>query len=256
MRPWSFWKLGRPSASNATTSPSTHRLVARQRAAELAQLRVARRDVAPAAGLQPQPPALDVADRAHAVPLDLVRPARRRPSGAAPVRASIGSIRSGIGSRSGSSRRIHPVDHPVLPVGAEQDVAAAATRSPWKVTITSSSRHLCVSYVPRSQIFIVPAPYSPCRDLAVEVQVLERVVLGADREVVAARVRRDALRDRPRGQRAVVLEPQIPVQRARVVLLDDEPRRCVPPPPRAVAGRLRGGGEVALAAIGIEVAAT
>ena len=32
------------------------------------------------------------------------------------------------------------------------------TRSPWKVTITSLSRHLCTSKVPRSKIFIVPAP--------------------------------------------------------------------------------------------------
>ncbi len=35
------------------------------------------------------------------------------------------------------------------------------TRSPAKVTITSSSRNFSVSYVPRSQIAIVPAPYSP-----------------------------------------------------------------------------------------------
>ena len=32
------------------------------------------------------------------------------------------------------------------------------TRSPWKVTITSLSRHLWTSNVPRSKIFIVPAP--------------------------------------------------------------------------------------------------
>ena len=35
------------------------------------------------------------------------------------------------------------------------------TRSPWNVTSTLSSLHLWVSYVPRSQMLIVPAPYSP-----------------------------------------------------------------------------------------------
>ena len=32
------------------------------------------------------------------------------------------------------------------------------TRSPWNVTMTSLSRHLWTSNVPRSKIFIVPAP--------------------------------------------------------------------------------------------------
>ena len=46
-----------------------------------------------------------------------------------------------------------------------------------------------------------------------ELEVLERMVLGAHREVVALGPGRDAARHRPRGEHAVVLEPQIPVQR-------------------------------------------
>ena len=51
------------------------------------------------------------------------------------------------------------------------------------------------------------------------------MILGVDREPVLGRVGRDPVRDRPRGQHAVVLEPQVPVQPRRVVLLDDEPAR-------------------------------
>ena len=64
--------------------------------------------------------------------------------GSSPVRASIGLTCSGIGSRSGSSGGSIRWIIQFLAVRPEQDVAAA-TRSPWKVTITSLSRHLCVS---------------------------------------------------------------------------------------------------------------
>ncbi len=85
------------------------------------------------------------------------------------------------------------------------------------------------------------------------------MVLGADREVVALRVGRDALRNRPRREHAVALQAQVPVQRPGLVLLHDESRsrrvggagalgdpgylRC-----RfgRTAGRFGGGGEVAL----------
>ena len=83
------------------------------------------------------------------------------------------------------------------------------------------------------------------RDLAVEVEVLERVVLGADREAVVLRLLGQAVRDRPRRERAVVLEAQVPVQARGVVLLDDEPRALRRL--RGVAGGLRRRLEVALA---------
>ena len=197
-------------------------LVARQRAAEAAQLRVARRDVAPAAGLEPQAAAVDVADRAHAVPLDLVRPVLvvlRQLARAGQHRLDPLGHRLAVGIL----RRIHPVDHPVGAVGAEQDVAAADALA------VEGDHHLVLAPLVGLVGPAVPDLHRAravlaLRDVAVEVEVLERVVLGADREVVAAGVRRDALGHRPRGQRAVALEPQVPVQGPRVVLLDDEPR--------------------------------
>ena len=85
-----------------------------------------------------------------------------------------------------------------------------------------------------------------------EVQVLERVVLGVDRQAVVGRVRRDPVGDRPRGQHAVVLEAQIPVQARGVVLLDDEPRSAAGGA-GGVAGGLGRGREVALGAVGVEL---
>ena len=93
----------RPAAVEGDDLAVEDRVARAERRPERAQLRVAGRDVVAVAALEPQPPAVDVADRAHAVPLDLVGPARRRRAGACRVRASIGCSRSGIGSRSGSS---------------------------------------------------------------------------------------------------------------------------------------------------------
>src|ERR1700730_1810687 len=62
------------------------------------------------------------------------------------------------------------------------------------------------------------------RDLAVEVEVLERMVLRCGGEVVFVRSLRQALWDRPRDEDATVLQTQVPVQPGCIVLLDDEPR--------------------------------
>ena len=56
-----------------------------------------------------------------------------------------------------------------------------------------------------------------------EVEVLERMVLGAHGQAVLGRVGGDTVGNRPRGEHAVVLEAQVPVQAGGVVLLDDEP---------------------------------
>jgi hypothetical protein len=50
------------------------------------------------------------------------------------------------------------------------------------------------------------------------------VILDVDRQVVAPGVFRKALGQGPRDQHAVVLEPEVPVQAASVMLLDDESR--------------------------------
>ena len=69
---------------------------------------------------------------------------------------------------------------------------------------------------------IVPGAVGALRDVALELEVLQRVVLGVDREAVVLRVLGDPVGDRPRDRDAVVLEAQVPVQAGRVVLLDDE----------------------------------
>ncbi len=96
-------------------------------------------------------------------------------------------------------------------------------------------------------------PVLAAGDLALEVQVLDRVILGGGREAVVPRRLGQALRERPGGEHAVVLEPQIPVQAPGVVLLDHEPVGCrsgsVLP-----GGRLGCGGEVTFAAVGAQAA--
>jgi hypothetical protein len=198
------------------------RLAPGQRPPELAQLGVAGRDVVPVAALEPQPAALGVADRPHAVPLDLVRPALVVGGQVAEAgEHRLDLLRHRLPSR--VLGRVHPVDHPVLAAGAEEDVAAL------QALAVEGDHHLVLAELVLLVRAAVPDPHRPRavlagRDLAVEVEVLERMVLGADREVVAAGVGRDALRHRPRGEHAVVLQPQVPVQRAGVVLLHDEPR--------------------------------
>ena len=51
------------------------------------------------------------------------------------------------------------------------------------------------------------------------------MVLDVDGEVLLAGLERHAFRDRPAGERAVPLEPEVVVQPPRVVALDHEDRR-------------------------------
>src|SRR5581483_10252546 len=90
------------------------------------------------------------------------------------------------------------------------------------------------------------------RDLAVEVEVLDRMVLGVGREAVVPRLLRHALRDGPGGERAVALQAQVPVQAPRAVLVDHEPRQPVGAGSATLAGGLRRGGEVAFALVALE----
>src|SRR5690606_28048158 len=89
-------------------------------------------------------------------------------------------------------------------------------------------------------------------DLALEVGVLERVVLGLHREPAILRVEARLFRHRPALQHAVVLEPEVVMEPARIVLLHDvlQPRTGAA---RGFAARLRRHREVALALIALEV---
>jgi hypothetical protein len=67
-------------------------------------------------------------------------------------------------------------------------------------------------------------------DLALEAGVVERMVLDVHGEVPLARLERHALRHRPGEEDAVALEPEVVVEAARIMALDDEDR---PSPPSA-----------------------
>ena len=126
-------------------------------------------------------PGLRVGDRAHAVPLDLIRPAAVLVAAARPARASIGTIRAGIGSRS----RVRPAG----PCGGS---SSPSGRSPVvdreqrvaRVHALAVQRHLDLARLPLQALVRAAVPdrhraraVLALRDLRLEVQVLERVVL-------------------------------------------------------------------------------
>ncbi len=62
------------------------------------------------------------------------------------------------------------------------------------------------------------------RDLALEIRVIQRVILHVDSQVTLASLERNPLRHGPAGERAVPLEPEVVVQPPGSVALDDEDR--------------------------------
>ena len=216
---------------------------------ERAQLRVARGEVRPVAPDQAQPAGVDVPDGSHAVPLELVAVGVVGARQAAAGREHRGDL---VGHRLARRvrGRVHPVDHPVLATRLEQRVA------PGHPLAVEDRDHLVGAELLRLVGAGVPDLHPAGavvagRDLAVELEVFERVVLGPDGEPVLVRVRRDPARQCPGREGPVVLEPQVPVQPAGVVLLDHEPR---PGARRGAlaAARLRGFVEVALGAVAVE----
>jgi hypothetical protein len=112
--------------------------------------------------------------------------------------------------------------------------------------------HLVVAELLRLVGTAVPDLHRPgavlaLRDLAVEVQVLEGMVLGAHRQPVLVGMVGDPPRDRPGGQRPFVLQAQVPVKARGVVLLDHEPEALRPGV--AAARGLGGLGEVAFLSV-------
>jgi hypothetical protein len=84
---------------------------------------------------------------------------------------------------------------------------------------------------------------------AFEITVIERVILDLDREPLVMWIERRAFRHRPGLEHAVMLEPEIVMQTACIMLLDHEPpllgRRHLD-----LAGGLAGFVEIALLAVG------
>src|SRR6185369_7031947 len=86
-------------------------------------------------------------------------------------------------------------------------------------------------------------------DHALEVEVLDRVILDVDGHPADRRIEGRALRDGPADEDPVDLEPEVVVEPGRAVALDDEPTRTAD---GRVAGRLGRLAEVALALVGLE----
>ena len=185
-------------------------------------------------------------DRSPATPVDLEPPAlgvARHATGRGEHRGDV------VRQRLARLGRVHAMDHPVLAPRVEEGVATANP-------LALEAQHDLAALPLLGRVrAAVPDPHPPpavlaLGDVAGEVQVLERVVLGVDRESVAVRVTRDTARQRPGRQHPLVLEPQVPVQAGRVVLLDHVAARG-----RLVArcsllvARLRGAVEVALRAV-------
>ena len=144
---------------------------------------------------------------------------RRRTPPSRPPRASAwnrrGEAISGAVWRAGEERE--PVGPGLHEVELEARIAPAV----------QPERHLRVGPLDR----LVPAVVEDAdlaravvtlRDRALERPVLERVDLGLHREPLVALRDRQALRDRPRRQRAVAFEADVVVQARRAVLVDHE----------------------------------
>src|SRR5205085_10821153 len=89
--------------------------------------------------------------------------------------------------------------------------------------------HLDLAVLPLDELVgaVIPdgdaaATVLAARDLPVELGVLKRVILGVHGQVVDGGIVGDALGQRPGDEDAVALQPEVPVQPAGVVLLDDE----------------------------------
>ena len=190
---------------------------------------------------------LAVGDRPHAVPLELEGPAvlfTGERGQDRQHRLDVTGHRLVVRIR----RWIHPVDHPVVPVGLKQGVLALHPLA------GEGGDHLVVPELlglerPPVPDLDGPAAVLALGDLALEFQVLERMGLGADGQAVVLRVLRHAPGKRPRGERAVVLEPQVPMKPTRVVLLDHEAIALGLRLPALAAARFRGLVERALALV-------
>src|SRR5712691_4184301 len=195
-----------------------------QRAAHRVYLGIARRDGLAGAAQQPNDSAFDVGLGTDSVPLELEAPrivGRRR------LAHDLGehrldALRHRLPIR--ILRRVHAVDHPVLAVRLEQHIAAQHSFS------VQRDHYLAVRPLVGLVRAAVPDLHRATAvlalwDLTREVDVVQRVVLDVDGEVVLLGVGWYALGHRPGDEHPILLESEIPVQAARGMLLHDEPRR-------------------------------
>ena len=136
----------------------------------------------------------------------------------------------------------HPVRQPLVTVGLDQRVAA---RDPLAV---QGNDHLALFTGVIELLGVVGAeiPHDhlagavlPLGDRPLESAVLQRMVFGVHRQVIDRGGLRQILRHGPRHQHTVALEPEVVMQPAGVMLLDDE---CIALPYSRFGSRNRLGG--------------
>src|SRR5437899_3535254 len=154
-----------------------------QRASHGVDLRIARGDGLATAAQQLHGSAFDIGLGADAIPLELEAPCGVRGGRLADELGVHGLDARGHRLALWILRRIHPVDHPVLAIGLEQDVAAVDPLA------AQDDHHLAVRPLFRLVGTAVPdlhraSAVLALRDLAGEVDVVERVILDVDGEVV------------------------------------------------------------------------
>src|SRR5712664_135482 len=157
---------------------------------------VPRRDVFSAPAQQADAAAVDVRLGSDAVPLELEAPCvvRRRRLLDQLGEHRLDAVRHRLAL--GILRRIHAVDHPVLAVGPEQNVAALQLFSVEDDHDLAVGKFLGLvgSVVPDQDLARAVVARG---NVAVKVDVVERMVLDVDSQVICFRVHRDALRDCP-----------------------------------------------------------
>ena len=106
---------------------------------------------------------------------------------------------------------------------AGTSVQTPSSRSPSRRTVETAVT-LLLDQLVRAAIPDLDGPGAVLagRDRALEVAVLERMILDVNGEMPLAAPQRNALRHRPARQRAVSLETKVVVQPTSVVALDDE----------------------------------
>ena len=195
-----------------------------ERAAHRTHLGIARRDLLTRPAHQPHAASIHIRDAANAVPLELEPPTvvGRGKAGCQVGHHRVDALRHRLAIR--ILRRIHPVDHPVVAARLKEDVFAC---QPLAVEFDHDLAlgpfdGLVGARVPDGDS---PAAVLALWDLARELEVLERVVLHVDGEVILFGIGRDALGHSPGHAYPVLLQPQVPVQSPRVMLLDDKAQR-------------------------------
>ena len=196
-------------------------LVGSERLAERPQLGKRSGDVLVVPAHCPWSAAVDPDQYAHPVPFELIGPLTI-------VRWELtrrGQHRSHMGRErlEPVGGRIHPVDHPVVTLGGEEDIT---TLGPFAV-----QHHLDFVRPPLLAVVVAAVPNRHLAgavftrgDGAAELPVLQRMVFDLYGQVVLMGRDRKSLGQRPRGQHAVALQAEVPVQAGGVMLLDDEDR--------------------------------